>query len=175
MPRASNVFRLVKSFRIVRIFFGSGDGGGESKGKIRVSRTNEASGGGVYVSRTFRCRGAFHERSLMPTLPLIITLMHNAASLLFTLGRRSRVPHNLQAYYRDGGTYAVAGAVRLCRCIVFFSSQELSIRRVRSWRRHFQPSSSRQFAISQLGDKCLCRVCRYLEICFSEKPAYIIK
>lgn len=88
----------------------------------------------MYVSLTFRCRGAFHERSLMPTLPLIITLMHNAASLLFTLGRRSRGPHDLQAYCRDGGLvqrptrydFAVASSF-----FFFFLSQELSIRRVR--------------------------------------------
>lgn len=116
--------------------------------KVRVKsesleREKRAARGDVYVSRTFRCRGAFHERSLMPTLPLIITLMHNAASLLFTLGRRSRGPHDLQTYCRDAGTYAAVGAVRLCRCIVFFSSQELSIRRIRSYSSTLQFSSVR--------------------------------
>lgn len=108
------------------------------EGKVRVrsessKRKEQAARGDVYVSRTFRCRGAFLERSLMPTLPLIITLMHNAASLLFTLSRRSCDPHDLQAYCRDGGTYAAVGAVRLCRCIVFFPSQELSIRQIHSY------------------------------------------
>lgn len=52
------------------------------------------------VSRTFRCRGALLERSLTPTLPLIITLMHNAAPLLFTPG--SREAHDLRSYCRNG-------------------------------------------------------------------------
>jgi len=86
-----------------------------------VSLSREKRAGGRYVCafvpRTFRCRGAFPERSLTPTLPLIITLMHNAASLLFTHGRRSRGAHDLRSYCSDGGTCA---AVRLCRCNAFF-------------------------------------------------------
>jgi len=74
----------------------------------------------AFVSRTFWCRDTFAERLLTPTLPLIITLMHNAASLLFTHGRRSRDAHDLRSYCNDSGTYPAAYAVRLCQCIAFF-------------------------------------------------------
>ena len=123
--------------------------GQNSEEKARVMslrRENDRGYVCAFVSRTFWCRDTFAERLLTPTLPLIITLMHNAASLLFTHGRRSRDAHDLRSYCNDSGTYPAAYAVRLCQCIAFFLSRELSIRRT-SWRLS-QSSSSCQFTVS---------------------------
>jgi len=102
IPRAT----LVPALNPCGISLESLPSGGETSGGAGVSSATPERWTAC-VSRAFRCRGVFHERSLTPTLPLIITLMHNAASLLFTPGPPSRGPHDLRSYCSD-----VAGAAQ---------------------------------------------------------------